>query len=148
MRWNDNTFDLLKPVWHIKKMALRGRGHTSFVKNKFCLFWNFTVLRLNKQRSRKWFALSCFEKIIVQSKSRTSDPLIFWAVYNIESIIQREFNNLIHRTLGLTHKLEDYFNNIFQYNHTFLQCMWPTFFFKNSISLNKSCCFVLRTKPL
>ena len=52
--------------------------HTSFVKNKlFCLFWNFTVLRLNELMSRKWFALSCSEKIIVQSKSRTSDPLIF-----------------------------------------------------------------------
>ena len=71
------------------KKALRWlKAHTSFLKNKlFCLFWNFTVLRLNELMSRKWFALSSSEKIIVQSKSRISDPLIF-----LGSVFQPSFD--------------------------------------------------------
>ena len=38
-------------------------------------------------------------------------------------LVRGEFNKFV----GLTHRLEDGFNIIFQYNSPLLQCIWPTF---------------------
>ena len=77
----------------------------------------------------------------------TGGRLKAWMYSDKNVYIRVEFNKFIELG-GLTHRLEDDFNIIFQYNPPLLQCNWPTFLLSSLCLWNKSRLFGPQIKPL